>query len=462
MVTHPLLFSGSELSRERALKNIGTILSKSQAPSGFFYGMGDGSNWFSDGFMKPHPSNMHLIRKSGDALYFLLKQFLALRQMQQSVFIKPGWETAIERLSDAFVSLWKQYGQLGQFVDIETGNLLVGGSTCGAIVPAGLVLAGRYFKNQAYLDIAEEIGADYLRQFRETGITTGGPGEILQAPDSESAFALLESMVLLFEETGNSNWLLGAEEVAYLCMTWCVSYDYQFPKDSLFNKLNIRTAGAVYANAQNKHAAPGICTLSGDSLLKLYRFTGKDKYANQLRLISHNLTQYVSRQDRPVGMLKPGWVNERVNMSDWEGKEMVGQVHNMSCWPEVSCMLTWQEIPGLYVCPDLGKAFCFDNIKMKIDQNDSDLLVLELINPTRFTAEVRMLIESSQDISKTLDTASILKPSIICLKPAETKKVIFRKDRQDIETGTHFKIMEITASKKQQKHGLDANKVELL
>lgn len=420
--TYPLLASGSEISRQRAVKNLDTVLNATQARSGFFYGMGDGETFFSDGFSGPHPCSMHLVRKNGDALYFFIKHFLVMDHLNMSESIKPQWKTAVRKLADAFVNLWKRYGQLGQFINIETAEILVGGSTCGSIVPAGLVMAGQYFDEPAYLTAAQEIAEDYLNQFRQSGITTGGPGEILQAPDSESAFALLESMIVLYERTNDEKWLTAAKQVAHLCMTWCVSYDYRFPKGSLFDRLNIRSAGAVFANVQNKHGAPAICTLSGDSLLRLYRYTGDEIYIRQLIHIAHNLTQYLSRKDRPVGVLKPGWMNERVNLSDWEGKEMVGQVHNQSCWPEVSTMLTWQEVPGLYVRPDLGKAFCFDNITMKVEHSSSNGMTIELHNPTKFPANVRMLVEDVSAASKPLETTALLKCPVIQLQPDETKK----------------------------------------
>ena len=38
-------------------------------------------------------------------------------------------------------------------------------------------------------------------------------------------------------------------------------------------------------------------------------------------------------------ILPPGFINERVNMSDWEGSQNVGEVFCGSCWSEVSNML---------------------------------------------------------------------------------------------------------------------------
>ena len=111
------------------------------------------------------------------------------------------------------------------------------------------------------------------------GLPPGGPGEICQCPDSESAFGLLESMITLYEETGQGEFLGMAVHTANLCLTWCVSYGFRFPSVSTFGRLGMNSLGAVYASVQNKHGAPGICTLSGVSLLKLYRGHGESDFS---------------------------------------------------------------------------------------------------------------------------------------------------------------------------------------
>ena len=134
-------------------------------------------------------------------------------------------------------------------------------------------------------------GADPIDIIR--GLTTGGPGEILSAPDSEAAFAMLESFVTLFEITGDDEWLAPAHDLLRQCATWVVSYDYQFPPDSTLGKSQARTTGAVWANIQNKCAAPGICTLSGDVLLRLWRASGDPLALDLLGDIAHGLPQYM-------------------------------------------------------------------------------------------------------------------------------------------------------------------------
>ena len=117
----------------------------------------------------------------------------------------------------------------------------------------------------------------------------------------------------------------------------------------------MKTVGSVFANVQNKHSAPGICTLSGDSLYKVYQWTKDERYLQMLKEISLTISQYMSRENRPIyswdekpEKLLPGVICERVNMSDWEGADKVGGVFNGSCWSEVSNLLMLAEVAELF------------------------------------------------------------------------------------------------------------------
>ena len=344
MQTYALFKLGGELEKERSMKTLYHLF-RFQGASGFFYGGCDKElNSYSDGFDTPGTDNWCMVRKAADVLYFVIRQFELMEQVPDVM------EQGIKRCADAFVKLWRENGQFGQFADVETGELVVGGSASGGMAPAGLVVAYRYFKEEEYLAVAEESAEYYFRNFVQKGYTTGGPGEILQCPDSESAFALLESYVWLYDETHNEKYLEYAKVAAYLCSSWVVSYNYKFPETSEFGRLEMKTVGSVFANVQNKHSAPGICTLSGTSLRKLYEWTGNEKFNELYREVTETIGQYMSTAERPIHSnsdgtpLPPGYICERVNMSDWETPKWVGGVFNGSCWCETSNMLAISEM----------------------------------------------------------------------------------------------------------------------
>ncbi len=425
--TQALLCSESELSRQRAWQNLDTVLRHAQAPSGFFYGAGDGERW------GPGQEGRGLVRKNADVLYSFLKQFRLMQKLGQPV--PAEWEVAVRKQADAFVKLWNKRRQFGQWIDVHSGDILVGATTSAAIAPAGLALASEYFRNPEYLEVAEKSARLFYDRDVKAGVTTGGPGDALQAPDYESAYSLIESFIVLYEMTGKRAWLAAAEEQGCQFATWVVSYDYEWPPASTFGKLGMQTTGTMWANAQNKCAVPGICTASGDAYLKLYRATGKTVYLELLKDIVHAIPQYLSRADRPIpsrnrgkpDALEPGWIWERVQMGDWETPNIpVGEIHhNTASWAQTALMLTWIEVPGLYVQPDTGVVASLDHIDARLLSRAGGQVKVRLRNPTAFPARVRTVVESSVAAKQPLGFNALMDRPVISLAAGEQKDLVF-------------------------------------
>ena len=401
--TLPLLQAGNEESRKRSLRNLETIYSKSQTKSGFFYTLGDGKIFTYDHFRPPVPPSMGLLRKNADWLYMAQRHFEVIEASGEAV--PNHWLEQTRKQADAFVKLWNDYGQFGQWVDLESGKLLVGNSTSAAIACGGLALASKRYGHKPYLQVAEEAGRKYHRDYVLKGYTTGGPAEALSSPDSESAFALLEAYMALYEVTNSKEWLDYAQDLLPICASWVVSYDFEFPKDSHLGRAGAKSTGSVVASVQNKHSAPGICTWSGASLLKLYRATGNQVALDLLTDIAHGITQYIAREDRPLARMQAGGICERVNTSDWEGKGAVGGNLFHSCsWCETAVLLTTTQIPGIYLQPDTGVFAVFDNIVVEKISHHNGILKLRLTNPTSFSAQTTVFVENSKDAMKSLNS----------------------------------------------------------
>jgi hypothetical protein len=359
ITTLPLLALGSKESVLNVVRNFDWLFANGIAPTGFFWDSGEkGTIWYGGDIRKPTSQHWHLVRKGGDGLYFVLQQLelMPLRGVQ----VKPLWETGTRRVADAFAQVWEVNGQFGNFIDSRTGDIAVGGSASGAILPAAMMKAAHYFKSDRYKRVALESGEYFYQTFTQKGITTGGPGDAMQNPDSESAYALVESFTQLYLYTKDTKWLRYAEEAAKQFATWVQGYDYRFPPQSLFGRIGIKATGAVWANTQNKHGAPGICTFSGVALLHLYEATGNDFYKQLLYDIAHNMTQYIGHPARPIEGVKDGWMCERVSTTDWN--EGIGEITYMSTWAETSLMLTYLEVPGLYIEPDKKQVTMFDHL----------------------------------------------------------------------------------------------------
>lgn len=435
--TLPAYILGNSESREKTKRTLDFIFTKLQVESGFLCGTFCDGRPYGDS-ADPENINIVLARKDADALYYLAKLMLYMKANGEE--IPHLWHNGLIRFADAFAEFYKNNGEIGQFINIKDCAVFTSGSASAAILGAAFVLCNKYFNDKKYLHIAEELSEAYYRSYVSMGFTNGGPGEILSAPDSESAFALLESFVLLYREIKNKKWLEYAEDTAALCASWCVGYDYHYKSDTQFAERGTATTGAVWANVQNKHAAPGICTMSGESLFHLYRATGNIAYLDLLHDIAHNITQFVSTPEKPMRasyvwhnkpahrqkitamkcakfvhtlsrcskvlekLLTPayntlynpiGRINERVNLSDWEGTNNVGEVPLGSCWCEVSAMLTYLEIPAVYIQTETAFCFAFDHIDCTVKSVSSSKMIIELYNPTDYDAEYRIFTDKT-------------------------------------------------------------------
>ena len=414
--THALYLRGDATSRERARRNFDFLFNKGQGASGLFYGVIHKGRVIGDNFRDDN-APWHLLRKSADVLFYGLSTLSLMPPAE----VKPAWLDGFRRCADAFVRLWDTYGQYGQFANHHTGELIVSGSLSAGVAPAALVLAARALPERAtdYLRVALASAELYDRDYLRVGLTNGGPGEIAQCPDSESIAGLLESFVTLAEETGDARWIDAARRCAVQASSWVFSYDAAFPTDSTFGQLDMLSAGTVLANAQNKHSAPGICTHSGLSLLRLYRLTGEPFFMDLLRDIARALPQYMSRADRPIAWkipynppespdirhLRPGWMCERVNVTQWGPTELAGEVFYYSCWSEFSLALTCAELPGVYARSDTGDLWCLDAVEAT--WTDGNRTALRIHNPTTWPARVRIWHETATQ----RDAVEILVPA---------------------------------------------------
>ena len=416
--TYPLLFSNNKETQAHVAANFNWLFPNGISPSGFFWDSGEkGNKWYGGDMRKPQAKNWHLVRKSGDALYYIIKQFDLMKMRQ--IPINAAWEQGTLGVANAFVKLWEKWGQFGNFVDSQSGDITVGGSTSGAIVPGALVLASNFYNNEKFLEVAKLSAQKMYDDYISKGITCGGPGDAMQNPDSESCYAMLESFALLYEKTADVKWLKYAQETAAQVSTWVMSYDYLYSENCLFGKLNMKTTGAVFANTQNKHGSPGICTHSGLALLRLYRATNKLVYLDLLKEITQAIPQFMSHQSRTIAGMAPGWINERVSTTDWY--EGIGEIKAGSTWAETSMLLTTVELPSIYVDAELKSCVVFDHLQATVVGTKGTKIKLKVTNPTKFDAQYSIVVEDKLAKSLPWRESKLLNVKKQLLKSGETK-----------------------------------------
>lgn len=417
-------------TRQRVNRIVSSLnmLRRAQGKSGLFYGMFKKGELFGDNFNEmSERRSIAMVRRTGLVLYQTIQVEELLEKHGLGAQINSEWDSMLRKAADGLVTLWNRYGQFGQFVDVETGEMDINNSTAGAINIAALALASQKYDEPRYLEVAEAAGNLYYERDLLKGYTGGGPAEILQCPDSESAAELAESFTVLYETTGKKEWLDKARFAAAMFSSWVVSYDYKFPEKSDLGRINAKAAGSVWASVQNEHSAPGIYILSGDFLLKLYRATGDERYADLLKDIAHNVVQYVTTPSNPLGRgSATGSVSERVNLSDWEGVEGIGSVlagdSNMA-WETVALLSVLQN-PGIYVQTDADKLLVLDHVNARVLERSDKGVLLEIENPTDYPAEVSVFAETKAEALKPLGCNACIGWQKISVKGKDKVRVV--------------------------------------
>ena len=397
--TYPMLALGDNEHLRRVACTFNFALPRAKGKSGYYYDilLPDGKVLNRDAAAVV--PGITVTRRNADVLYWMIKQFNLMKSMGNGNLIRKQWEDDVQRLADAFVKTWDEEGTWGNYLYVETGKVAIFNTTSGALAIGGLALAAEYYKQPDYLRVAEESAGDLYRQYAIRGFTSGGCGDILQNSDSETAVALMTSLMTLYEITGKASYLRQSRDLANLCATWTVSFDYQLPENTPLAKLGANLTGAVWASTQNKHGAPGFCTQSGDALFKLYRATGDTLYAELLRDIIHAHAEGIQPNGKITERLTYCDADQRGSRADgWE-----------TGWNETNGALMALEIPGIYIRADLGNIYVFDHVEAKIIKNNSHKLALRIYNPTKYDAEITIFIENSKAAAKPLGDNSFLK-----------------------------------------------------
>ncbi len=344
--------------RQKAVRMLDVFCRQALSPSGYFHGLHDGKQWRSFGVKRPGCRAFSLIRRPLGCTRDVLKIIELLRSRNETV--ETAWEDAAKRNLDAMVDTAKRFGHLGYTVDPDNGDVLWGDSCCGAFGLEPLLRGAEWFRKKAYLKTAISLAEYYVENFLNKGYTCGGVGDALMAVDSESNYALLAGLVQLHAATGEHRHLEWARQTADLFATWVLCYDAQLPADSPLSRLGIQPRGAVFANVQNQHGTPGICTASGDALLKLYEVTGDEHYLRLLEDIAQCIPQMIVRpgQEEVWGDMPVGCISERLMTMD--GLEENGNTARLSTWAEIAMLLTARELPPVYHDIKRGTEAVFD------------------------------------------------------------------------------------------------------
>jgi hypothetical protein len=429
MNTFPMLVLNDNMHRYRVVKTLDFAIPAVAGKSGFFMaamnpdGKTSGRDWFPN-------QPIVLTRQNADALFWLIKQFMILKAQGNSSAIKPEWEKAVNQLAQAFVSTWEKYGQWGNYINYETGEIAVYNTSSGVTAIGGLALASKWFNNSEFLKIAKKAaGYYYQHYFVQKGFTNGACSDILQNADSETAAGLMTSLMALYETTDDKKWLEMSRNLANLAATWVVSYDYELPKETELAKLKAKLAGVIWASTQNKHGAPGFCTSSGDPLFKIYRATGDSRYAELMRDIVHAYAE---------GIKPDGAITERLTYCDADNRgSRGGDEFGSTGWCELNGILMAMELPGIYLVTDENEFVVFDHVDADVISRDTKGVTLTISNTTKYDASISIFAENSKQKSKPLGYIAFLNWPKVEVKSGAKKTIRITPEGKIQDLNTH-------------------------
>lgn len=383
---YSLLKMGTDQSCQRA-RDLLDRIAGGLSPSGLTWSIYANGKW--DPVLNNTGGWQHM-RMPADATFYLLKS-AALERSRG--FDHANWQKAAISNLDAFTRLWTEHQDFGHKVDRNTLAIVVPGTAAGALCIGGLALGAHLPRGKEYLAVARAASKTFYEQFVRNGWIVAGPLDIPNAPDSESVTALLESYVTLYEVTHDRLYLNYARETARQLSTWVVAYNATFPEATFCRQQGIQTVGGVLANAQNHHIGPSFCTNSGSALLRLYRYTGDTASLRLLEDAISGLPQYVSTGNKNFNMAA-GMVSEQFNMSDELGSRgQMGWV--CASWPETCVLLSYGEVPSVFVDERSGRCALFDQIEADYDAKRR---LLHFVNPTSYAAKVRVERSHGKDL----------------------------------------------------------------
>lgn len=363
------------------------ILDNGISPKGLFYGLFNGKEWKPKKFEDKEDYIWSLIRRDADTCQMALRLYNWMTSKEEYLHLREKLKKRIVQSLGAQYELWKKYGQFGYWVNPNNGKIIWGPGSGGALCIANLAWGGELFKKPEYSLCAQDAAHKYYAEYILKGVTFGGAGDALMAPEQESNYTLLESFMRLYELTKKKIFLKYAKDTANLFTAWVLSYNASFPPNTLHNRLGIEPMGTIIANVQNRCGTIGICTDSGSAFLRLYEATDDDFYLEILSDITRTIPQFTCKYKGQMGDMEPGMITEDTNFGDSLAE--AGEIYEGSMWSELALMFSYLDIPGVYVEPRKRRVTVIDHVSAEYKPEANKL---SLRNPTDYDCRLRIRV----------------------------------------------------------------------
>nr|MBQ4317558.1 hypothetical protein [Clostridia bacterium] len=229
---------------------------------------------------------------------------------------KPEYLQAAKGCCDFFVTNWSDEYGFGKQWKLD-GTCLDKGGSIGAFVICAMAKLAEVTGERKYLETAEKAMRFYCGRDLDKFCCTAGALDTC-CVDKETSTPFLISAILLYEQTGNAEWLEYAKKAAYYFVSWMFHYQPYYSPDSEIAKYNVTVTGLTSVSAQHHHLDMygGIVV---PYLWKLAELTGDNNWKIRGDMMWRAVLQYIGDGELVIhDVLRPrGSQNEALFHCRW-------------------------------------------------------------------------------------------------------------------------------------------------
>lgn len=234
MTALPLLKLSPE-SRERAIEYLDFLCSDGFFATGLKKPIFDGTRWIALD-EKPKYADYEHARFYGDFAVYLGRAIRYEKSLGNTHLL---WEKVFQQQIDIFINLWEKHHDFGMYwTNADQEITLRNRGTAAGAFPF-LALTESYLQNpdsEVLQKVIPEIADCYAQRCLTPARINGGPLDIREADDSESAAALTNAYVNCYKVTGEERMLNYALQSAKIFASWVMAYRPPLPSGILAGK----------------------------------------------------------------------------------------------------------------------------------------------------------------------------------------------------------------------------------
>jgi len=268
--------------------------------TGFLFDGFDEGRWRGNYWL---PGEPHTAYANGHASYFLARA--ALAEKARGVDRSP-WRATAERIVRLAVKAQADDGHFPVALSTEDGSVIDMAGLSGAWFAAATALMAKITGCRELARSAAAGAQAYARDISTLDVL-GAPFDIDKAPDEEGSLAVIKTLRLLHEITGDDRALEMLDHALEYAFTWKFAYNTRHRA----GKVNWSSAGGDITSTHNIHIHP-MGNLVAEDIHYAWRMTKRPDWRDRLDDTLLWGLQIHNRFDGEFGFGRTGWISEQL------------------------------------------------------------------------------------------------------------------------------------------------------